>query len=492
MTLIGFTGTIINVEVDISNGFPGWDIVGLPDMSIKESKERISVALKNCGVSLLSKKYVINLSPADIKKEGSKMDLAIAIGILKELGVMSPMLFNNYMIVGEISLDGTIKPIVGAFAICMEAKELGIKNIIIPFDNFNELVSLDGINIYGIKSLSELINCERIELRMLNKSISNSKSTNTEYVDFKDIIGQYDCKRGLEIAASGGHNLRMIGPVGAGKTILAKALVGILPDLSMDERLELNKIYSLANKRVESGLVCSRPFRNPHYSITKMGLIGGGNNFQIGEITLAHRGVLFLDELTEFKPKVLELLRSPIEDGFIVLSRGNYTITYPSRFMLICAMNPCSCGNLGSKYKQCTCSEKEIINYSRKISSPFLDRIDININVQIVQKDEYMQNNSESTEEIKQRVNQAREIQKRRYTNDDIYCNAELNVGQIKKYCILDDMSKDLLLEVINSKQLSVRTYYKIIKIARTIADIDNSESIKIEHIIEAIHYKNI
>ena len=489
MTLIGYTGVIVDVEVDISNGFPGWDIVGLPDMSIKESKKRISVALRNCGVNLLSKKYVINLSPADIKKEGSKMDLAIAFGVLKELGIISNEYLDDYLIVGELSLDGGIKPIVGALAICMEAKELGIKNVLLPYDNLSELIAIEGVNIYGVKSLSDLIE-GKINIISLFNNLGGSIKPN-DFVDFKDIIGQYDAKRGIEVAASGGHNVRMIGPAGAGKTMLAKAMNGILPNLSLNEKLEINKIYSIS-KEIPNGIILDeRPFRNPHYTITKMGLIGGGNSLRVGEITLAHRGILFLDELTEFKPKILELLRTPLEEGYIVLARGNYIVTYPSRFILVCAMNPCPCGFLGSIYKECRCTESQIYNYSKKISGPLLDRIDMNINVQIVQKNDYLKEENESSEIIKKRVNEARQIQIKRYKNEKIYSNSELTIPLIKKYCNLDFESKELLLDAINSKQLSTRTYFKIIKLARTIADMAGSEIIQKEHIIEAIHYKN-
>ena len=490
MTLIGYTGVIVDVEVDISNGFPGWDIVGLPDMSIKESKKRISVALRNCGINLLSKKYVINLSPADVKKEGSKMDLAIAVGVLKELRIISDEYLDDFLIVGELSLDGKIKPIAGALAICMEAKELGIKNILLPYDNLNELIALDNINIYGIKSIVDMLG-DKTQICQLHKSNFTSKIKDSDYVDFKDIICQYDAKRGIEIAASGGHNVRMVGPAGAGKTMLAKAMNGILPDLTHDEMLEINKIYSISNE-IPNGIILNRrPFRNPHYTITKMGLIGGGNSLKVGEITLAHRGILFLDELTEYKPKILELLRTPLEEGYITLARGNYIVIYPSRFTLVCAMNPCPCGFLGSIYKECTCTESQIYNYSKKISGPLLDRIDININVQIAQKDDYLKEENESSETIKQRVNKVRQIQIKRYKNEKIYSNSELDTQLIKKYCNLDSESKEVLLDAINSKQLSTRTYFKIIKLARTIADMEESEIIRKQHIIEAIHYKN-
>ena len=490
MTLIGYTGVIVDVEVDISNGFPGWDIVGLPDMSIKESKKRISVALRNCGINLLSKKYVINLSPADIKKEGSKMDLAIAIGVLKELRIIPDDYLDDFLIVGELSLDGKVKPIMGALAIYLEAKELGIKNVLLPYDNLSELIPIEEVNIYGVRSLLEVINKKVRLVKNPNNSIDVNSEQN-DFVDFKDIIGQYDAKRGIEIAASGGHNVRMIGPAGAGKTLLAKAMNGILPDLTLNEKLDINKIYSISKEVANGTILNERPFRNPHYTITRMGLIGGGNNLKVGEITLAHRGILFLDELTEFKPKILELLRTPLEEGYIVLARGNYVVTYPSRFILVCAMNPCPCGFLGSVYKECTCSDSQIFNYSKKISGPLLDRIDVNINVQIVQKEDYLKEANESSKLVKQRVNHARQIQAARYKNEKIYCNSELNTSLIKKYCKLDFESKELLLNAINSKQLSTRTYFKIIKLARTIADMEGVELIQKKHIIEAIHYKN-
>lgn len=490
MTLIGMQGIIVNVEVDVSNGFPEWDIVGLPDMSIKESEKRIRVALKNSGIDLLSKKYIINLSPADVKKEGSKIDLAITLGILKEIGKLPKSFLTDFLAVGEISLDGNIKSISGALAICLEAKRLGIKNILLPLDNFKDLVSIDNINIYGIKSLGELIDFEENNFKKLNNTF-NVKAKEDIDVDFKDIIGQYDCKRGLEIAASGGHNLRMVGPAGSGKTMLAKAMIGILPEMTIEEKLEVNKIYSISKQSYENDFINIRPFRNPHYTITKMSLIGGGNQLRVGEITLAHRGILFLDELTEFKPRILDLLRTPLEEGKINISRGNYSVVYPSRFILICAMNPCPCGYLGSKYKKCECSSAQINNYNKRISGPLLDRIDININVQIVQKEDYINESTESSSIIKSRVDRTRRIQLERYKNEEIYCNSELTVPLIKKYCNLDQESKGLLLDAINSKQLSTRTYYKIIKLSRTIADMEESKLIKMNHIIEAIHYKN-
>lgn len=494
ISLNGIEGYKVSVQVDISNGLPAFDIVGLPDASIREAKERVRSAIKNTIGNVINTKIIVNLAPANIKKGGSFLDLPIAIAILIASNIIKKQVKNDICFIGELSLDGKINKINGCLAMCIEAKKLGFKEIIVPIQNLKEASLIKGIDVKGAGSLLEVLNylMKNATLSTMNINIENILNEKSKFnIDFSEVSGQENAKRALEISAAGGHNICFIGSPGSGKTMLAKRMTTILPKINYEEMLELTKIYSLAgNLNDNDSIITKRPFRMPHHSITKASLIGGGITPNIGEITLANNGVLFLDEFGEFKKEVIELLRGPIEDEKIVISRSNYTVTFPSKFILIIAMNPCQCGYYGSNIKKCTCTEISRKRYIEKLSGPIIDRIDLHIKVDGIDYKKIDCSKNESSSVIRERVKCARNIQRNRYINENINENASLSNLLIKKYCKIDEESNKLLEIAFKKLKLSMRGYTRILKVARTIADLDQSENILKKHIAEAINYR--
>lgn len=489
----GIEGNIITVEADISSGLPCFNIVGLADMSVKESKERVRSAIINSGYEFPVKRITVNLAPADLKKEGSLFDLPIAIGILAATKQIPYQISKDYLFFGELSLSGELNGIRGALPIVIEGFRNNIKKYIVPYDNVKECSAIKKAGIYAFNNLKEVCNslCNS-DLRPYNESGDTPAIQNEYDSDFSDVIGQDSCKRAVEVSAAGGHNLIMFGPPGCGKTMIAKRIPSILPDLSFDEALEVTKIYSVSgNLSRNQGLMIKRPFRNPHHTSSKISLVGGGSNLMPGEISLSHNGILFLDELLEFKKGVIEVLRQPLEDKEIKISRASGNIVYPANFMLIASLNPCPCGYYGSSLKECTCTEYERKRYLSKLSGPLLDRIDIFSYVCPVNyKDIKKNKKGESSESIRKRVNIAREIQKERFKNNKIYCNAQMDQKLINIFCALDNKGNSFLEKLYSTYKLSSRAYSRILKVARTIADLHMREKIKESDLIEALAYR--
>lgn len=499
-TTIGLNAHKIEIEVDFVHSLPNISIVGLPDTAVNEAKERVRSAVKNSGFKFPALRVIVNLAPADIKKEGTNFDLPIAVGILAESGFIEGEKIKTTAFLGELSLDGTLRGVNGVLPLVSGLNEIGVKTVIVPAINAKEAALVDGMEVLGAEHLSDVVNhfSESSDDKLSQVTVDIKKYLNenakTDYIyDFKDVKGQQKAKRAMEIAAAGGHNMLMMGSPGSGKTLMAKCFASILPPLELKEALELTKIYSISGLLpANMPLMTQRPYRSVHHSASAVGIIGGGSNPKPGEITLAHRGVLFLDELVEFPRNVLEVLRQPLEDGEIVISRAQVSIKYPADFMLLGAMNPCPCGFLGDVQKACTCGEFQVQRYRSRLSGPLLDRIDLQIEIPRLLPEELlnMKTEAEPSIEIRKRVIKARKIQAQRYQETPILTNSELNSNLIKKFCQIDENSKVMLKSAILKFNLSGRSYDRILKLSRTIADLEGANDINQSHIAQALQYR--
>ncbi len=495
--LMGIDGYTVTVEADISSGMPAFEIVGLPDATIKESKDRIRAAMRNCNISFPSKHITVNLAPANLKKEGAAYDLPIAVSIMAASSKINPALLENAAFIGELALDGSIRTVNGILPMAISAKNNGFESIYVPEENGSEAAAIDGINVYPVKNLFQLLEhllaAAPITPVEYNAELITAGSGRYD-VDFAEVKGQEAVKRAVEVAVAGGHNILMIGSPGSGKSMIARRVPTILPDMTPDEAVEVTKIHSVAGTLPPGeAFLSTRPFRSPHHTISAAALAGGGMNPKPGELSLAHNGVLFMDEMPEFHKDVLEVLRQPMEDGFVTISRVMGTIAYPSNTLLVGAMNPCKCGYYGDEDHICRCTPQSIEKYRSKISGPLMDRIDIHINVPSVKFNElHSKQKGESSADIKERVNKARQIQLNRFEGQGIYANARMSAKQLEVYCPLDNECKNLLEMAYSKLGLSARAHSRILKVARTIADLDDSENIQTSHIAEAIQYRRL